>query len=333
MASVAAARGRSALAALDRMPVAGLGHYPTPLEPLDRLARAAGLSQRLYVKRDDAISFGFGGNKVRKLRYVIPAVQAAGADVVITCGGIQSNHARATAAACAASGLACHIVANGEPPARLTGNALLNQLLGAPVDYVASRAEREPAMARAADRLRREGRRPAIVPLGASTPLGALGYAAAVGELLGQIPAPGVIVHACSSGGTSAGLAAGCRLHGVAPRLIGISADDPPDAVREVVCRILAGMGPLLGGDDDLLVAAAEQLEVDDQFVGPGYGQPTPASREAQALGARHEALLVDHTYTAKALAGLLAYCRDGRIPRDATVVFWHTGGQVGLFA
>lgn len=321
-----------ALATLGAMPVTWFGADPTPVHRLERLAAAAGLPQVLLAKRDDAIPFGFGGNKVRKLRYVIPQIQAEGADTVITCGGVQSNHARATAAAAAASGLACHLVANGAPPARLTGNALLNRLLGATVEYVAGRDDRRPAMEAAADRLRAAGRRPVVVPLGASTPLGALGFVAAVGEMLAQIEPPTVIVHACSSGGTSAGLLAGVALHGLDTQVIGISADDPPDAIRSAVSGILDGLGAILGAGD-LISGGLERFEVDDGFVGPGYGVPTPASTEAQELAARREGLFVDHTYSAKALAGLLARCRDGRIPPGATVLFWHTGGQVGLFA
>ncbi|MFN0177766.1 MAG: 1-aminocyclopropane-1-carboxylate deaminase/D-cysteine desulfhydrase [Gemmatimonadales bacterium] len=317
--------------ALDRFPAAALGHYPTPLEPLDRFRAAAGLTQRLFVKRDDAISFGFGGNKVRKLRYLIPSLQAARADLIITCGGLQSNHARATAAAAARLGLGCHIVANGAEPPSLTGNALLNRHYGATVEYVADRTDRHPAMERAAARFTAEGRRPAIVPLGASTPLGALGYVQAVGELLAQGLVPDVIVHACSSGGTSAGLLAGCAVQRKHVRVVGISADDPPAAVEGQVRRIITGVGELLGTGEALNDSVT--VEVDDGFVGTGYGEATPGSLEAQRLLARTEAVLVDHTYTAKALAGLLAYCRDGRIAADATVLFWHTGGQVGLFA
>lgn len=326
------AAARIALANLARRPLATLGHFPTPIDSLNRLGTALGLSQRLFIKRDDAISFGFGGNKVRKLRYVIPDLEAQGVDTIITCGGIQSNHARATAAAAAASGLRCHLVMNGARPTHLTGNALLNQLLGATVEYVAGRPDRKPAMARAFERLRAEGRRPAIVPLGASTPMGALGFVDAVGELVHQGARPDVIVHACSSGGTSAGLLAGAALHRLETRIIGISADDPPAAVEAEVRSILAGLEPLLGLAPGVLDAAIT-VDVDDRFVGPGYGEPTPASREAQEAAARQEAVFVDHTYTAKALAGLIARCRDGRIPADATVLFWHTGGQVALFA
>lgn len=326
------ALARTALADLARRPSAPLGHFPTPIDSLNRLGAALGLSQRIFIKRDDAISFGFGGNKVRKLRYVIPDLVAQHVDTVITCGGVQSNHARATAAACAASGLHCHIVVNGTAPERPTGNALLNQLLGASCEYIAGRADRKPAMAQALERLRAQGRRPAIVPLGASAPTGALGYVAAVGEMLQQGARPDVIVHACSSGGTSAGLLTGVALHRLTTRVIGISADDPPPAVEAEVRSIVGGVGELLGvGSDGLLKAI--KVEVDAGFVGTGYGDPTPASVEAQTAAARQEAVFVDHTYSAKALAGLIAYCRDGRIPPDATVLFWHTGGQVALFA
>lgn len=328
--SVSPAIKDAALAAAARFPVASLGHYPTPVEELSRFRAAAGLPQRILVKRDDAISFGFGGNKVRKLRYLIPTVLDRGADTVITCGGVQSNHARATAAACAVSGLACHIVVNGVEPSRPTANALLNRHLGATFEYVGSREERKPAMERALARLREAGRRPVIVPLGASTPHGALGYLAGVAELVAQGVAPDAIVHACSSGGTSAGILAGVALHGLETRVIGISADDPPAAVETEIRGILQGLEGLLGLEGGAL--AAVRVEVDDRFVGPGYGEPTAESTEAQSLAARTEALFVDHTYTAKALAGLVAYCRDGRIAKNATVLFWHTGGQVALF-
>lgn len=321
-----------ALERLHRMPVAPLGHYPTPLEGFDRFRRAAGLSQHLLIKRDDAISFGFGGNKVRKLRHLLPHLVAGGADTLITCGGVQSNHARATAAAAASAGLGCHIVVNGAPQAEPTGNALLNRLLGASFEYVATREERAPAMEAAAARLTAVGKKPAIVPLGASVPYGALGYVAAIGELLKQGLRPDVIVHACSSGGTSAGLLVGAALHGVATRIIGISADDPPDVVEREIRRIIAGMEPLLGLDAGILNEGIA-VEVSDRFVGSGYGIPTDESVEAQSLAARAEAVFVDHTYTAKALAGLLRYCRTGTIPSNATVLFWHTGGQVALFA
>ena len=313
-------------------PAVALGELPSPVEEVHRLRGALGGGARILVKRDDAIPFGFGGNKMRKLGIVLAQAIAEGADTLITVGGVQSNHARATAAAAAKLGLKCHLVANGARPEKPTANALLDSLLGAEVEYVSARTDRVPAMQRAAERIRAAGGHPVEVPLGASTPIGAIGFLRAVGEMLEQGVRPDVIVHATSSGGTQAGLVAGCALHRLPTRVIGVSADDPAADVERQVRSIIAGMsvplGPVLGE-----VARDVRIEVDDTFVGGGYGVPTPASIEAQQLAARTEALFVDHTYTAKALAALIAYVRDGRIPADATVLFWHTGGQVGLFA
>jgi D-cysteine desulfhydrase family pyridoxal phosphate-dependent enzyme len=315
--------------ALPTLPTVPLAPAPTPVEDMPRLAAALGGTARLLVKRDDAIGFAFGGNKVRKMRYVAAEALKAKADVLITSGGVQSNHARVTAAAAAKLGLKCVLVVNGAPPERLTANALLDRLLGAEVRYVAAREERVPAMEEAAAELRRAGCRPFVIPIGASTPLGAVGYVRAVEELLGQIDPPDVIVHATSSGGTQAGLAAGCALAGMPTRVVGVSADEPSAALERDIRRILEGLKPLLQVESDL---SAVPLEVDDRFVGPGYGVPTDQSHEAIDLTARTEAIFLDHTYTAKAMAALIAAVRSGEFSRQ-TVLFWHTGGHVGLFS
>ena len=319
-------------AALARVPTVPLSSAPTPLEPLTRLSGLLGGGPRLFIKRDDAIPFGFGGNKVRKLSFVAARAQADGADTLITAGGIQSNHARATASAAAKLGMRAILVANGTAPAHPTANALLDALLGADIEYVSTRDERGPKMREIADRLQREGRRPFVIPIGASTPLGALGYVQALLELLEQMPAPDVIVHATSSGGTQAGLVAAIRLLGLSTRIVGVSADDPAQAIQAQVRAIVAGVGELLGLDLDALERDVP-IEVDDHFVGEGYGIPTAASREAIDLAARTEAIFLDPTYTAKAMAALIAYVRQRRFTDGQTVVFWHTGGQVGLFA
>jgi 1-aminocyclopropane-1-carboxylate deaminase/D-cysteine desulfhydrase-like pyridoxal-dependent ACC family enzyme len=316
-----------AIAALPSIPFAP---EPTPVEELTRLRSTLGRGPRLLVKRDDAIAFAFGGNKVRKMRLVAADALAQGADTLITCGGVQSNHARVTAAAAAKLGLRCVLVVNGGEPVRPAANALLDRLLGAEIRHVATRTERATMMEAAAGEARAAGGRPYVIPLGASTPLGAAALALAVREVLSQVAPPDVIVHASSSAGTQAGLAGGCALAGVRTRVIGISADEPAASLERDVRRLLAGLASMIGSPgrfDDVSIA------IDDGFVGEGYGVPTPESREAIELLARTEALFLDPTYTAKAMAGLLAYVRAGRFKEDETVLFWHTGGQVGLFA
>ena len=321
---------RAALQKLEQISRLQLPFSPTPVEALPRLGRALGLDVELLVKRDDAIPIGFGGNKIRKLFVVAAEALAAGADTLITTGGIQSNHARATASIAAKLGLGCVLVANGAPQPRPTANALLDRLLGADVRYVATREERAPAMAAIAEELRAGGRKPFVIPLGASTAHGAAAYALAVAELLGQMPAPDVIVIATSSGGTQAGLLAGRALHGLSTRVIGISADDPAGGLAAEIRRIHGDLAPLIGLEPGAF--GQMPIEVDDTFVGGGYGVPTPASTEALDLAARSEALFLDPTYTAKAMAGLFAKARAGEFA-GRRVVFWHTGGQVGLFA
>ncbi|HEY9230041.1 MAG TPA: D-cysteine desulfhydrase family protein [Gemmatimonadaceae bacterium] len=298
---------------------------PSPVEEMARLRAELGVHPRLLVKRDDAISFGFGGNKVRKLEYALAQAQAFGADTLVTLGGLQSNHARATAAAATKLGMRCVLIINGEQQERPTANALLDRMLGAEVEYIPSRNERAEATDRVLNRLRAEGRKPFFLPLGASTPTGAFGFVAAIGELVGQGVVPDVIVHASSSGGTQAGIVAGVALYGINTRVIGVSADDPAESIVATVRRIIRGL--------DGLEAFEGEIVVDDTRVGGGYGVPTDASREAQAIAARTEALFVDHTYTAKAFGAMLSYLREGRFDTDETVLFWHTGGQVGLFA
>jgi D-cysteine desulfhydrase len=319
------------LSRLERLPAVQLASAPSPIEEMPRLGAALAARPRLLVKRDDAISFAFGGNKVRKLALVAREALDRGADTLITAGGLQSNHARVTAAAAARLGLDCRLVVNGRPPERPTANALLETLCGASIRYVDTRAERAPAMQAEAERLAAIGRQGYVIPIGASTPLGAASFVAAVVEMVSQGVEPDVIVHATSSGGTQAGLVAGCALLGLATRVVGISADEPAADLEATVRHLVGGLAGLLDGDPAILAAAA--VHVDDRQVGGGYGQPTPASREAIDLAARMEGLFLDPTYTAKAMAGLIAAVRAGAFDRDGTVLFWHTGGQVGLFA
>ncbi len=317
---------------ISRFPSVPLVAAPTVVEPLSRLSALLGGGPRLLIKRDDAIPFGFGGNKVRKLALVAARAKAEGADTLITAGGVQSNHARATAAAAAKLGMRAVLVANGRAPDPPTGNALLDSLLGAEIVYVETREERATAMAAIADRLRAEKRRPFVIPIGASTPLGALAFALAVAELVEQGPMPDVIVHSTSSGGTQAGLVAGCRLLNLPTRVLGVSADDRAASLQAQVRAIVSGVADLLQMDPHQLSRGTAN-EVDDRFVGDGYGVPSDDSTEALEITARTEGIFLDPTYTAKAMAGLIAYVRQQRFVERQTVLFWHTGGQVALFA
>lgn len=314
------------------LPSVPLAPHATPVDRLARLEAGLGPAcPRLFIKRDDLLSFGAGGNKVRKMQAVAAEAQAAGADTLITCGGVQSNHMRVTAATGAALGLAVELVVNGAPQPVATANARLDRLFGATMSYVASREERAPMMEEIAARLRREGRRPFVVPLGASTPTGALGFARGVAELATAGTRPDVIVVATSSGGTQAGLVAGCALFGLQPHIIGVSADDPSSSLKRVIGELLAGIAARLGAKPET-IGADRALDVDDGFVGGGYGVPTPESTEALEILARREGILLDPVYTAKAMAGLIARVRRGEFTKDQTVLFWHTGGQVANF-
>ena len=327
MSSITTARER-----LEALPAVRLGHLPSPIDELPRLRDAIGMGARLLAKRDDALPFGFGGNKVRKLTLVAAEAKAQGADTLITCGGVQSNHCRATASAAARLGMRCRLVLNGTPPAAPSGNLVLDHLLGADVTYVGSREERAPMMERIAGEVRDAAGIPYVIPLGASTPLGAMALARGIGEMVAQGIVPEVIVSSSSSGGTQAGLVAGCALYGVRTRVVGISADDPVDKIRSKVLDIVGAIEERLGLTAGAL-GAAERFTADAGFVGDGYGIPTEESREAQSMAARTEAVITDHWYTAKAMAGLIGHARAGEFKDGTSVLFWHTGGQVGVFA
>ena len=315
------------------MPSMPLAPHTTPVDDMTRLARELGpASPRILIKRDDLLSFGCGGNKVRKLQLVLAEARARGADTLITCGGPQSNHARATAAAGAAVGMRVVLVLNGTEQAVPTGNARLDRLFGAEIRFVADRADRAPAMERIAAEVQQHGGRPYVIPLGASTPLGAAGFARGVAEIATTALKPDVIVHASSSAGTQAGLIAGCALLGLQPRIIGVSADEPADRLRTLVRELIEGMASMLGAKK-ATIGLDRDIEVDDSQVGGGYGVPTASSTEALELVARREGILLDPVYTAKAMAGLVARVRQGEFNEGQTILFWHTGGQVGYFA
>lgn len=317
-----------AIERFERIPRLALGHYPTPVEKMSRLRDALGGGPRLYIKRDDYTGAGFGGNKVRKLEYLLAHAQANGADTVITCGGEKSNHCRVTAMLAARLGLACHLVLN--PPAVVQGipaSLQVDEWVGAKITRVAKGADRAPMMEEVAARLRAEGRNPEIIPLGASAPLGAMGFVNAASELAAQTEQRFDAIYVCSSsGGTQSGLAAGLQLFLPATKLIGISPDDPFTSIQATAARIIAGVGERLGVEFD------PGVEVCDDFIGPGYGIESEAGRDAFLLTARTEGILLDPVYTAKAMAGMIGHIREGHYGENHRLLFWHTGGQLALF-
>jgi 1-aminocyclopropane-1-carboxylate deaminase/D-cysteine desulfhydrase-like pyridoxal-dependent ACC family enzyme len=324
------ARMATALAALMSKPVVELAHQRTPVHRLTRLEHALGPDcPRLLIKRDDLLSFALGGNKVRKLQAIAGDAQRAGVDTLITCGAAQSNHARVTAATGAVLGWRVILVLNGTRPDPPVGNVRHDLLFGADLRFVARREDREAAMVAAADEVRHAGGVPLVIPVGGSTPTGAMGMARGVVELGMDGVKPDVIVHATSSAGTQAGLTVGCALVGSRARVIGISADEPASALAGRVEDLIGRMATVLGGRAESL-AGPHPIEVDDTQVGGGYGVVTAASAEAATLVARTEAIVLDDVYTSKAMAGLIARVRSGLLTKDQTVLFWHTGGLIG---
>jgi D-cysteine desulfhydrase family pyridoxal phosphate-dependent enzyme len=306
-----------------------LAHLPTPLEPMDRLGEHLGMAPgALLVKRDDATGLAGGGNKARKLEYLCADALAQGCDVLVTGGGRQSNHVRMTAAAANKLGLACTVVLAGGRPGRSSGNVVLDELLRPEIVWVDDTGyyATEEAIGREAARLASEGRRPYLVPIGGASTVGALGYVAAAAELVAQAGGDGVdvVVVADGSGGTHAGLVAGLGDH---DHVLGVDVGTRPD-LDEQVPKKAAEVAALAG-----LEAPRGRCRIDHERYGAGYGDATPACREALDLAARFEGLILDPVYTGKAMAGLIAARRDGRIGPGTRTVFLHTGGMPALFA
>jgi L-cysteate sulfo-lyase len=315
---------------IDALPRASLLSGATPVEELPRLRAALGRAPQLLMKRDDAIPFGLGGNKARKLEYFAGRAVADKADALVTCGGLQSNHVRVTAATAAKLGLKAVLILTREPRDRRS-NPVLDKLLGAEIHYVGDREERAQKMRQMVEGLRERGGRPFEIPLDGSTSLGAMGFVRAVQELVRQGVHPDAIVHPTSSGGTQAGLMAGCALAKLETRVLGISADTNATLIGAEVDRIIQGMAQLID-IDRAAVLRDQEILVADEFVGEGFGIPTDASREAAQLVARTEGIFLDPAYTAKAMAGLIQLIKQGTFSEQHTVLFWHTGGLPAVF-
>jgi L-cysteate sulfo-lyase len=322
---------------LARFPRLGLADLPTPLEPMTRLAAHLG-GPRLWVKREDATGLGFGGNKLRKLDYVLHEAMSRGADTIVSGGVVQSNSQRQVAAAAARLGLACHLaVYHGrlEPPTpeyKSSGNAFLNRLFGAQLHDVPWTGDRNAAIRGLVGDLEARGHRPYFVPYGVSNALGAVGYATTISEIAAQAArlgfTPAAIVHCTGSAGTQAGLVAGAAVAMPDTAIVGIDIDAEPARVRADVVTYAKEASDLLDVPFD-----AAAVEVVAGHAGPAYGVPHEATIEAIRLAGRLEALALDPVYSGKGLAGLIALIRGGRWRNDEDVVFLHTGGAPALFA
>lgn len=305
----------------------------TPVERLDRLRQAIPGAPQLWIKRDDLTGYLGGGNKLRKLEYVFADALARGATAIVTTGSITSNLARTTALIAKRLGLWCELVLSGGDPKSARANWRVAELLGVKIHTVASSDERSSKMKEVARRLEERGEQVYQIPLGASNETGSFGMVAAFEELGIQQLEIGeqfdAIVFATSSGGTQAGLEVGKRLFDYRHlRLLGVSADDPADTIRENVLRAVGPMLSVLERSDE---PAFAELFVDDNFIGDGYAIPTGESEEAGKLFAETEGILLDPVYTSKAAAGLITYCREGRFKPTDKVLFWHTGGVLTL--
>jgi D-cysteine desulfhydrase family pyridoxal phosphate-dependent enzyme len=323
---------------LAAQPRISLATLPTPLQEAPRLRAALGGPGRcpkILIKRDDLTGLAFGGNKVRKLEFLVADALAQGATRLITAGAAQSNHARMTAAAARVAGLEATLVLtapHAAPPVQ--GNLLLDRLLGADVQLIPTGSDELAAMEALAATLRERGERPYVIPVGGSNAIGVFGYVAATLELVGQLVAQGEaprwLYYANGSRGTQAGLALGAKIYGASYGVRGIAVSGGDLEKRQRALAIAAEAAALLG--TTACVTDAD-LPNDDSQIGPGYGIATPACLEAIALLARHEAIFLDPVYSAKALAGLIADIRAGALDPNEPVVFLHTGGTPALFA
>ncbi len=310
------------------IPRLNFAHLPTLIEPLPRLTQALGGPQ-LLVKRDDQTGLAFGGNKTRKLEFLVAEAQQLGADTLITAGAVQSNHCRQTAAAAARYGFDCTLVLFGDRPSQASANLLLDQFFGAKLVWT-DRLHRDEMLQQTDELARQQGRKPYLVPYGGSSPTGALGYVFAMEEFIAQKSTAGWVVFPSSSAGTQAGLVLGARKFGYAGKLLGISVDERQEVLQARVAGLASATSEKLGARIDF---KAEEILVNAEYCAAGYGVLTEAEKQAIHLFARLEGLLIDPVYTGRAAAGLIDLIRKGFFKKEDTVLFWHTGGTPALFA
>ena len=307
-----------------------IAHLPTPIHRLERLSKQLN-GPDLYIKRDDETGLATGGNKTRKLEFLVAEALSQGCDHLVTTGAPQSNHCRQTAAAAASSGLGCTLVLRGEEPPTFTGNILLDKLLGAHIYWAGERPCSE-VMAQVIIELQSMGRKPYAIPLGGSNVLGATSYVWAMKELTEQLETQRInvdfIVFASSSGGTHAGLVLGAEIYGFSGQILGISVDHPAAVVQTQVAALATATATHLGLGQ---LSVANRVDVNDDYLGGGYAIVGETEREAIQMVAQMEGILLDPVYTGRAMGGLIDLIRWGAFTRGQSVLFWHTGGTAAL--
>jgi L-cysteate sulfo-lyase len=311
-----------------------LGQFPTPLHAIPRFAQAIGFDGKIYIKRDDLSGLAFGGNKTRKLEYLIADVLQQDADTVITAGGPQSNHCLQTLAAANKFGLDCRLVLSGEEPEHVGGNLFLDRLAGAEIRFAGS-SPRERVMEEIAEKLRKEGRKPYIIPVGGSNPLGAAGYLMAMDELQNQLRLMNIkcdrIIVASSSGGTLAGMVLGAKMTGFNGSITGISIDRVKTG-KEAFPPELAALGNKTAELLELdICLKPEDFDVEYDYLGEGYGVVGENERRAIRMLARSEGLFVGPVYTGRALGAMIDLIQKGKW-KNENILFWHTGDTAALF-
>ncbi len=320
---------------VERLPRVRLAHLPTPLEPLPRFSKSLG-GPSVFIKRDDCTGLAFGGNKTRHNEFLLADALDQGADMLVWGAGVQSNNCRQTVASCAKLGLDCHLLLNrGSHGDEVQGNLLLDHLLGATYEIVDAGIGPglDDLIAQAADRFRAQGRKVYHWHRDVVRARAAVSYTLCMAELVEQLDQQGVVpaaIYVCSAGSTGAGLALGRAALGVKGPLLNMLPIRWPWDEAEDMCALANEAAELLDLPDRL---TPDEMIVDGEFIGPGYGIPTPECMNAMALLARTEGILLDPSYTGKALAGLIDHLRAGRYSSDQSIVFIHTGGTPALFA
>lgn len=312
-----------------------LAQAPTPLQPLDRLSALVG-GPRIWIKRDDLTGAIEGGNKIRKLEYVLAKVINEGYDTVITCGGVQSNHCRATAALTARLGLSCHLILRGEQPQQADSNNLLDQILGASIDYYPAKqyfAEVAQLFDHKVEACRLAGKRAYCIPTGASDAIGLWGYIDASRELKADFVEhninPEHIICATGSGGTQAGLTLGAELFDLNTKVWGVNVCDDEQYFHDKVIKDIQDWKQQYAHSIDISTIIPRTL---DGYVGLGYGLADDEVIDAINMLARLEGIVLDPVYTGKALYAMLEELKKGRFANSKDIVFVHTGGALGLF-